>query len=197
MIDTGCSGRPTCCRDTHSPYMSMGKEFLHTRLTQQSGGSPMDTHTSSLETGTVCPHLKRVFYTEWISRCLYTSHCVCADTGDTMRRRGLQTATSPSQTADGAGSLPHPKEPSSVMTAVNNIMTLDKANAAFIWRTGTSEQASFHENRNRHLKLDVQCWKQKNSMSEGGRRERKNERLEGWNGACKRQRGKKITFESG
>ena len=51
MIDTGCSGRLMCCQDTHSPFMSMDKEFLHTRLTQQSGGSPTDTHISSQETG--------------------------------------------------------------------------------------------------------------------------------------------------
>lgn len=51
---------------------------------------------------------------------LHTSSWLCTDTGDTMRRLGVQTATSLSQTADGAGFLTHPKEPSSVMTAVNS-----------------------------------------------------------------------------
>lgn len=51
MIDTGCSGRLTCCQDTHSPYTSMDKEFLRTASIQQSGGSPMDTRTFSPETG--------------------------------------------------------------------------------------------------------------------------------------------------
>lgn len=45
---------------------------------------------------------------------------VCAGTGDTMRRPGPQIVISLSQSADGAGSLPHPKEPSSVMMVVNN-----------------------------------------------------------------------------
>lgn len=52
VIDTGCSGRLMCFQVTHSRYMSMDEEFLHTRLTQQSGGSPTVTHTSSQETGT-------------------------------------------------------------------------------------------------------------------------------------------------
>lgn len=51
MISTGSSGRLTCSQDTHSLCANMDKECLRTRLTQQSGGSQTDTHTSSLETG--------------------------------------------------------------------------------------------------------------------------------------------------
>ncbi len=54
----------------------------------------------------------------------YILYCLCADTGDTTRRPAVQTATSQSQTADGAGSLTHPKEPFSVMTGVNNYSKL-------------------------------------------------------------------------
>lgn len=53
MISSGSSERLTCCQDTLSPYASMEKESQCTRLTQQSGGSPTDTHTSSPETGVV------------------------------------------------------------------------------------------------------------------------------------------------
>lgn len=53
MISSGSSGRLMCCRDTLSPYASTGREFLYTKLTRRSGGSPTDTHTSSLETGAV------------------------------------------------------------------------------------------------------------------------------------------------
>lgn len=51
MISTGSSGRLMCSQDTHSLCVNMDKECLRTRLTQQSGGSQADTHTSSLETG--------------------------------------------------------------------------------------------------------------------------------------------------
>lgn len=57
---------------------------------------------------------------------LHTSSWLCTDTGDTVRRLGVQTATSLSQTADGAGFLTHPKEPSSVMTAVNSDLKIIK-----------------------------------------------------------------------
>lgn len=127
MINTGSLGRLMCCQDIHSHYVSMDKEFLFTRLTQQSGGSPMDTHTSSLETGAVCWKKKRLSKNmPLLSMCLHTSSWLCTDTGDTMRRLGVQTATSLSQTADGAGFLTHPKEPSSVMTAVNSDLKIIK-----------------------------------------------------------------------
>lgn len=53
MIDTGFSGRLTCCQDTHSRCVNMDRESLHIRLTRQSGGNLTGSHTSSLETGKV------------------------------------------------------------------------------------------------------------------------------------------------
>lgn len=84
---------------------------------------------------------------------LSTSACLCTDTGGTMRRPAAQTATSPSQTADGEGSRTHPKEPSSVMTAVNSDCKLSDLSLYFV------EWNSFSSENHNSLKAYTKCGK--------------------------------------
>lgn len=74
-------------------------------------------------------------------RRLNTSYCL-AGTGDTTRRRGPQTATSPNQLADGAGSLPPLKEPSSAMMGVSQEFKLSNL-PEFYFSSGNIQQLRF------------------------------------------------------
>lgn len=57
---------------------------------------------------------------------------------------------------------------------------------------GAREQLLLNWNQNSPIKLYIQCWNQENSINEERWRDRKNEMLDGWNGVCKRQGGKKL-----
>lgn len=74
-------------------------------------------------------------------RHLNTSYCL-AGTGDTTRRHGPQTATSPNQLADGAGSLPPLKEPSSAMMGVSQEFKLSNL-PGFYFSSGNIQQLRF------------------------------------------------------
>lgn len=74
-------------------------------------------------------------------RHLNTSYCL-AGTGDTTRRPGPQTATSPNQLADGAGSLPPLKEPSSAMMGVSQEFKLSNL-PGFYFSSGNIQQLQF------------------------------------------------------